>query len=55
MGLMLGALLAAFCGILYQLTRILLGVPKIARTRDAAPLLFVMKRAAGIVGGEPAQ
>jgi hydrogenase-4 component F len=31
------ALLGAFCGILYQLTRILLGVPKIARTSDAAP------------------
>jgi hydrogenase-4 component F len=32
------ALLGAFCGILYQLTRILLGVPKVARTSDAAPL-----------------
>jgi alpha-D-ribose 1-methylphosphonate 5-phosphate C-P lyase len=30
-------LLGAFCGILYQLTRILLGVPKVARTSDAAP------------------
>jgi hydrogenase-4 component F len=32
------ALLGAFCGILYQLTRILLGVPKVTRTSDAAPL-----------------
>jgi hypothetical protein len=31
------ALLGAFCGILYQLTRILLGAPKVARTSDAAP------------------
>ncbi|MEI6392624.1 MAG: proton-conducting transporter membrane subunit [Verrucomicrobiota bacterium] len=70
------ALLAAFCGILYQLTRILLGVPKIARTNAVAPsagapamvlmlaallvfsiwlpepLLEVMKRAAGIIGGK---
>jgi hydrogenase-4 component F len=30
------ALLASFCGILYQLTRIFLGVPKIARVTDAA-------------------
>jgi len=35
--LVLAALLAAFCGILYQFTRILLGVPKVARTSDAAP------------------
>jgi len=72
----LAALLAAFCGILYQLTRILLGVPKIVRTKDVAPsagapamglmlaallvfsiwlpepLLQVMKRAAGIIGGK---
>ncbi len=34
--LVLAALLAAFCGILYQLTRILPGLPKIARTSDAA-------------------
>lgn len=34
--LVLAALLAAFCGILYQLTRILPGMPKIARTSDAA-------------------
>jgi hydrogenase-4 component F len=33
--LVLTALLAAFCGILYQLTRILPGLPKIARTSDA--------------------
>ena len=31
------ALLGAFCGILYQLTRILLGAPKVARTSDATP------------------
>jgi hydrogenase-4 component F len=31
------ALLGAFCGILYQLTRILPGTPKVARTIDAAP------------------
>jgi len=73
------ALLGAFCGILYQLTRILLGEPRVTRTSDArpldgvpamglmlgallvfsvwlpAPLLFVMQRAAGIIGGEPAQ
>ena len=72
------ALLGAFCGILYQLTRILLGAPKVARTSDAAPLdgvpamglmlgalvvfslwlpaplRFVIQRAAGIIGGEPA-
>jgi hydrogenase-4 component F len=33
--LVLAALLAAFCGILYQLTRILPGTPRIARTSDA--------------------
>jgi hydrogenase-4 component F len=33
--LVLTALLAAFCGILYQLTRILPGLPKVARTSDA--------------------
>jgi hydrogenase-4 component F len=71
----LAALLAAFCGILYQLTRILLGVPKIARASNGRPwggvpamglmlttllvfsvwlpepLLQVMNRAAGIIGG----
>ena len=31
------ALLGAFCGILYQLTRILLGAPKAERTSDATP------------------
>jgi hydrogenase-4 component F len=36
--LVLVALLASFCGILYQFTRILLGVPKVARTSDALPL-----------------
>ena len=30
--LVLAALLASFCGILYQLTRILPGEPKVART-----------------------
>ncbi len=34
--LVLAALLAAFCGILYQLTRILLGAPKIARNNQTA-------------------
>jgi len=33
--LVLAALLASFCGILYQLTRILLGVPKVVRPGDA--------------------
>ena len=33
--LVLIALLAAFCGILYQLTRILPGAPKITRVSDA--------------------
>src|SRR6185437_11250383 len=32
------ALLASFCGILYQLTRILLGVPKTPRPGPSAPL-----------------
>jgi hydrogenase-4 component F len=36
--ILLVALLASFCGILYQLTRIFLGTPKIIRTSDAAPL-----------------
>ena len=36
--LVLAALLAAFCGILYQLTRILPGAPKVARQTDAARL-----------------
>jgi len=36
--LLLAAVLASFCGILYQLTRILPGVPKVARTSEAAPL-----------------
>ncbi len=36
--LVLVALLASFCGILSQLTRILLGVPKVQRTSDAMPL-----------------
>jgi hydrogenase-4 component F len=35
---LLAALLASFCGILYQLSRILLGAPKVARTTDAKPL-----------------
>ncbi|HOX57604.1 MAG TPA: proton-conducting transporter membrane subunit [Candidatus Paceibacterota bacterium] len=36
--ILLGAILASFCGILYQLTRILPGTPKVARTTDASPL-----------------
>jgi len=36
--LLLIALLASFCGMLYQLTRIMLGVPKLERKSDAAPL-----------------
>jgi hydrogenase-4 component F len=36
--LVLTALLACFCGMLYQLTRILLGTPKFERRSDAAPL-----------------
>src|ERR1039457_3305748 len=36
--LVLAALLAAFCGILYQFTRILPGTPRIVRTSDAALL-----------------
>jgi len=75
--LVLAALLAAFCGILYQLSRILLGTPKVARKSDSmafdglpamglmlaaltvfsvwlpAPLVEVMARAGGIIGGEP--
>ena len=75
--ILLVALLASFCGILYQLTRILLGAPKAGRATDAprwdgvpamglmlgalalfsvwlpAPLLEVMRRAAGIIGGKP--
>ena len=34
--LVLAALLAAFCGILYQLSRILAGTPKVVRQTDAA-------------------
>ena len=73
--LLLAALLACFCGILYQLTRILLGAPKASRTPNASPLagvpamglllgtlllfsvwlpgplLEIMHRAAGIIGG----
>ena len=36
--LVLLALLASFCGILQQLTRILLGAPKVTRVSDAAPM-----------------
>ncbi len=74
--LMLLALLASFCGILQQLTRILLGAPKAERSSQAAPqdgvpamalllgglllfsvwlpapLLELMRRAAGIIGGQ---
>jgi len=75
--LVLLALVAAFCGILKQLTRVLLGTPKLARTSDAmawdgvpamalllggllvfsvwlpAPVLQLIRQAAGIVGGKP--
>src|SRR6266568_4821791 len=75
--LVLVALVAAFCGILTQLTRILLGTPKRERPNDAtpwdgvgamalllggllvfsvwlpAPLLQLIQRAAGIIGGKP--
>jgi len=34
--ILLAAILASFCGILYQLTRILPGTPKVARTTEAA-------------------
>jgi hydrogenase-4 component F len=47
--LVLAALLAAFCGILYQLTRILPGMPKVARTSDA--LLFDGIPAMGLMLG----
>jgi hydrogenase-4 component F len=75
--LILVALVASFCGILQQLTRILLGAPKREHVSDArrtdgvpamalllgslvvfslwlpAPLLELMHRAAGIIGGTP--
>ncbi len=75
--LVLIALLGSFCGILYQLTRILLGTPKKVRTTDARrwdgmpamglllaillvlslwlpdPLIEVMRRAAGVIAGQP--
>jgi hydrogenase-4 component F len=75
--LALVALVAAFCGILTQLTRILLGTPKHERPNDAtpwdgvgamalllggllvfsvwlpAPLMQLLQRAAGIIGGKP--
>src|SRR5262249_7651431 len=35
--LLLVALLASFCGILYQLSRILLGTPKAPRQNNASP------------------
>ena len=34
--LLLGAVVASFCGILYQLTKVLLGAPKIERATDAS-------------------
>jgi hydrogenase-4 component F len=34
--LVLAAVVACFCGILYQLTRVLLGAPKVARTSNAS-------------------
>ena len=75
--LALVALVAAFCGILTQLTRIFLGTPKQERPNDStpwdgvgamalllggllvfsvwlpAPLLQLIQRAAGIIGGKP--
>jgi hydrogenase-4 component F len=75
--LVLVALVAAFCGLLKQLTRILLGTAKDERASDArpcdgvgamalllgallvfsvwlpAPLLQLIQRAAGIIGGKP--
>ncbi len=75
--LLLAAVLASFCGMLYQLTRILLGEPKVPRKDNArlldgvpamglmlvvllvfsvwlpAPLLELVRQAAGIVGGGP--
>jgi hydrogenase-4 component F len=75
--LALVALVAAFCGILTQLTRILLGTPKHERPNDStpwdgvgamalllggllvfsvwlpAPLVQLLQRAAGIIGGKP--
>ena len=74
--LVLAALIASFCGILQQLTRILLGAPKTDRCHDGrpwdgvpamalllgglllfsvwlpAPLLELMRQAAGIIGGK---
>jgi hydrogenase-4 component F len=74
--LVLVALIACFCGILQQLTRILLGTPRRARTDNGtfldgvpamalllgallvfsvwlpAPLLELMRQAAGIIGGK---
>ena len=73
--LILLAVLASFCGILYQLTRVLLGAPKTPRASHPAkqagvpamglmlgalllfslwmpaPVLELMRRAAGIIGG----
>jgi len=75
--LILAALIAAFCGILKQLTRILLGARKVERANDAKPwdgvpamgllvggllvfsvwcpepLLQLLHKAAGIIGGAP--
>jgi len=53
--LVLAALLAAFCGILYQLTRILPGMPKVVRTSDAAlfdglPAMGLMLGALAVFG-----
>ncbi|HEV2391317.1 MAG TPA: proton-conducting transporter membrane subunit [Verrucomicrobiae bacterium] len=73
--LVLLAILASFCGILFQLTRVVLGAPRIAHVSQLAPLagvpamglllatlvvfslwlpaplLEVIRRAAGIIGG----
>ncbi|HWX21324.1 MAG TPA: proton-conducting transporter membrane subunit [Candidatus Binatia bacterium] len=75
--LILAAVLACFCGILYQLTKVLLGAAKPERASDAAaldgvpamglmlgtllvfsvwlpaPLLQLMRQAAGIIQGKP--
>ncbi len=75
--LILAALLLSFCGILKQLSRVFLGVPKRERVIDApalagvpamalmlgslltfsvwlpAPLLQLLRQAAGVVGGTP--
>src|ERR1017187_4004356 len=55
--LVLAALLAAFCGILYQFTRILPGTPRIVRTSDAALLdgFPAMGLMLGALAGKPSR